>query len=84
MPGRVVIPRAVSGSLIGTEIPQGTIDGVNLTFTTTQPPVGVMLRGLWLAEGLHYTFPTPTTIQFAAGFAPIPPDQLFALVVLNP
>ncbi len=68
------------------EIPGGTIDGVNSTFTLANTPLGSSLmlfrNGLNTSANLDYTL-TGASIQFATGALPQPGDILVASYRVN-
>ena len=72
----VVLP-----SFVTAEIPGGTVDGNNGTFTLANAPSGTSLmlfrNGLLLQSGTDYSL-NGTTIQFAATAIPQPQDSLAA------
>jgi hypothetical protein len=64
------------------EVPSGTIDGVNLTFTLTHSPDPVASlelhkNGLLMIRNTHYTL-SGSTITFTSPYQPITGDDLFA------
>lgn len=63
------------------EVPGGTIDGMNGTFTLANTPQGLSLmlfrNGIYLTANSDYTL-TGTTIQFVSGAIPQPGDALIA------
>ena len=69
-------------SFVDSETPGGTINGTNLTFTTSQaanPPISLRLvrNSLTLVAGLDYTL-SGTTISFVSGAQPQVGDVLLA------
>jgi hypothetical protein len=71
-----------SGSFVDGEIPSGTLDGVNNTFTlanTPNPPASVALfrNGVLLRQGTDYTL-TASSLTFLIGAMPQPGDILVA------
>jgi hypothetical protein len=69
------------------EVPGGTLDGINATFTLLSAPGGSSLKllrnGLGLSAGVDYTL-TGSTIQFNAGAVPQPQDTLLASYRVDP
>jgi hypothetical protein len=63
------------------EVPGGTLDGMNNTFTLANTPLGSSLalfrNGVYLTANSDYTL-NGTTIQFVAGALPQPGDTLIA------
>lgn len=74
---------AGSSSVFTSEIPSGTIDGVNDTFTLSVAPVRllVFVNGLLQQNGSLYDYvATLTTITFNADAIPQTGDSLIALI----
>lgn len=82
-------PCLSDASFSDAEIPGGTIDGVNNTFTLANTPSGSSLQifrnGLFLSSGVDYTLSyttnentTQAAIQFVPGAVPQPGDLLVA------
>lgn len=63
------------------EVPGGTLDGMNNTFTLANTPLGASLalfrNGIYLTANIDYTL-NGQTIQFLAGAVPKPGDILIA------
>lgn len=72
----VTLPAFING-----EVPGGTVNGLNATFTLANSPSGSSLllfrNGILLQAGLDYSL-TGSTIQFAATAIPQPQDTLLA------
>lgn len=68
-------------TLVFNEVPSGTIDGTNATFTLAHTPVAgtllLFVNGLLMNEGGDYTLST-NTITFAAGAKPEAGDWMKA------
>jgi len=71
-----------SGGEVFNEVPTGTIDGTNDTFTLNQDPVAgtilPMVNGVFMTEGSDYTFTSPDQVVFASGAIPQSGDTLIA------
>jgi hypothetical protein len=74
-------------TFIDAETPAGTLDGVNLSFTLANAPVGTSLQlyrnGLYQTVGFDYTV-TGSAISFASAAAPQPGDTLTASYRVDP
>ncbi len=74
-------------TFVDAELPAGTIDGVNTTFTLQNSPSGSALflarNGLYLNAGADYTL-NGTTITFINGAQPQPGDALMASYRVDP
>jgi len=69
----------MSNTILQKEVPAGTINGVNATFTLSAIPTSLILivNGLVLTEGVDYTL-SGSTITFLAGAIPQVGDSLLA------
>ena len=79
-PGAPGAPGSIYGTVLQ-QVPSGTIDGTNITFTAAGTPAIPMLfkNGVLLTEGQDYTFQlnsTTSTITFAVAAVPVPADSL--------
>jgi hypothetical protein len=74
-------------TFVDAEVPAGTIDGVNTTFTLQNSPSGSSLllvrNGLYLNAGADYTL-SGNTITFINGAQPQPSDTLMASYRVDP
>lgn len=64
------------------EVPSGTVNGVNATFTLTEAPnpaasLNLYVDGVRVVQGTHYTINT-TTITFVSAYIPVAGQTLFA------
>jgi len=80
--GLDVIVTGVSGLAFYDEVPSGTINGSNDTFTLTHSPsptdsLKLFLDGVLLKQGTHYTL-SGSTITFVAAYIPQTGQTLFA------
>jgi hypothetical protein len=79
--GDVSVPLIVALHLID-EVPSGSINGTNLTFTLTQNPnpdvsLKLFLDGILMTQGSHYTLST-STVTFISPYIPQTGQTLFA------
>ena len=76
-----------SPTFVDAEVPAGTVDGVNDTFTLAGTPNGTSLmmfrNGLYLTTGFDYTV-TNGTVRFVAGAIPQAGDTLTASYRVDP
>jgi len=77
----VPVPTAASSSLYD-EVPSGTVNGTNDTFTLTHSPnptasLKLFVDGVLMTQGTHYTL-SGSTITFAASYIPQSGQTLFA------
>lgn len=74
-------------NFIDAEVPAGTVDGANKTFTLANAPSGTSLmlfrNGLYLTTGFDYTL-TNSTVEFVPGAVPHLGDTLTASYRVDP
>jgi hypothetical protein len=77
-----VVPGTIQRTTWVHEVPTGTVNGVNATFTLSQTPnpttsVMLIVDGLEMKQGTHYTL-SGTTITFVTAYIPVTGQYIFA------
>lgn len=79
-PASIIIPTPPQPISVTAEVPAGTIDGTNATFTLANTPIAgsiKLYKGLRMTAGVDYTA-SGNTITFKPGAIPQPGDVLVA------
>lgn len=61
-----------------TEVPVGTMNGINRNFTVQKTPRAILLNGLYYESGYGYTYTEPT-ITVDSGLAPNASSTFFSI-----
>jgi len=77
-----VVPGTIQRSTWVHEVPTGTVNGTNGTFTLSQNPVPdsslmLLVDGVEMTQATHYTL-TNTTVVFVTAYVPVTGQNLFA------